>query len=137
MSAFLYYSQTRRKTVQGEHPEMKNTEVSRHLGEMWRNASDEEKKPYIEKEIEEREKYKVATAKWKKENEAQMEERRKQEAEFAARWKDYPYPPPAEGMEYPPHRHYPPPPTHYVHPSQYGYPPYGYNRKYQRRLCRL
>lgn len=42
-----------------------NTELSSILGEMWRNSSDDEKKPYVKYEIREREKYKIAMAKWK------------------------------------------------------------------------
>lgn len=56
---------------------MRNTEISRVLGDMWKKASDEEKGPHIEREAVEREKYKIAIAKWK-EDEAV---RRKEEAD--------------------------------------------------------
>jgi hypothetical protein len=140
MSAFLYYSQHRRRAVRDEHPEMKNTEVSRYLGELWRNASEEEKKPYIDREIAEREKYKVAMATWRKEDDIRKEQRRKQEEEHAARWKDQePGPHEQETMEYPathgdPHVHYSaPPPPHYMPPT-YGYPPYSYPRKFTTKM---
>ena len=74
MSAFLYFSQGRRKQIKDENPEMKNTEVSRLLGEMWRNASEDERRPHIEKEKEERGKYKIAIADWRKEYEKKKEE---------------------------------------------------------------
>ena len=41
---------------------------------MWRNATEEERRPHIEKEKSEREKYKVAIADWRKDHEAKMEE---------------------------------------------------------------
>jgi hypothetical protein len=63
---------------------MKNTEVSRLLGEMWRAASDDEKRPHVEKEKEEREKYKVAIADWRRENDLRIEKERKTQAERAA-----------------------------------------------------
>lgn len=53
MSAFLRYSLTRRKAVKADNPDMNNTDISRLLGEMWRNAPEEEKKPYVENELKE------------------------------------------------------------------------------------
>lgn len=84
MSAFLYFSQGKRRQIKDANPSMKNTEVSRLLGEMWRNAPEEERRPHIEKEKEEREKYKVAIADWRKDYEARMEKERKEQAEQAA-----------------------------------------------------
>merc|ERR1711915_390625 len=54
MSAFLYFSQDKRRQIKEENPSIRNTEVSRILGELWRNASEEEKRPHVEKEKEER-----------------------------------------------------------------------------------
>mmetsp|Transcript_42533 Transcript_42533/g.102862 ORF Transcript_42533/g.102862 Transcript_42533/m.102862 type:complete len:104 (+) Transcript_42533:31-342(+) len=54
MSAFLKYSQTRRAKVKQDNPDMSNTDVSRLLGEMWRNASPRERSPYVEQEERER-----------------------------------------------------------------------------------
>ena len=67
MSAFLKFSKTRRKTVKEENPDVSNTDVSRLLGEIWRNASDAEKAPYVEAEIIERNKYKEVMKKWREE----------------------------------------------------------------------
>ena len=67
MSAFLRFSKGRRKTVKEENPDLCNTDVSRLLGEMCRNASELEKSPYVEAEIEERSKYKDVMQKWKDE----------------------------------------------------------------------
>ena len=55
MSAFLKYSLSRRKSVKADNPDMNNTDISRLLGEMWRNACEQEKRPYIEKELKESE----------------------------------------------------------------------------------
>lgn len=70
MSSFLYFSQGKRTEIKNSRPEIKNTEVSRVLGEMWRNLSDEERAPYIERERNERATYKVAITEWRENNEA-------------------------------------------------------------------
>lgn len=67
MSAFLKFSQKRRQKVKGENPHMSNTDVSRLLGEMWRNASPKEKTPYREQEEIERAIYKEEIRKFKAE----------------------------------------------------------------------
>lgn len=67
MSAFLKYSQTRRSVVKSENPDMGNTDVSRLLGEMWRNASAAERAPYVEQEQRERAAYKDRIKKWREE----------------------------------------------------------------------
>lgn len=84
MSAFLYYSQEKRREIKESNPELRNTEISRLLGKMWREAPDEERAPHIEKEKEEREKYKVRIEKWRNEYDERMEEQRKIQAEQAA-----------------------------------------------------
>jgi hypothetical protein len=67
MSAFLKYSQTRRNVVKEENPDMANTDVSRLLGEMWRNASSRERAPYVEQEKRERDIYNKTIARWRTE----------------------------------------------------------------------
>ena len=57
MSAFLKYSQNRRAMIKEQNPDMGNTDVSRLLGEMWRNASEAERRPYVEQELIERAEY--------------------------------------------------------------------------------
>lgn len=84
MSAFLYFSQDKRRKIKDSNPSIRNTEVSRILGEMWRSASEEERRPHIEREKKEREKYKVAIAEWREEYEKKMEEQRKRAAEQAS-----------------------------------------------------
>lgn len=58
MSAFLKFSQVWRQRIKNENPDVANTDVSRLLGEMWRNASHKEKAPYREEELRERAVYK-------------------------------------------------------------------------------
>jgi hypothetical protein len=65
MSAFLKYSQTRRAVVKRDNPELSNTDNSRLLGEMWRNASVVERAPYKEEEERERADYKERIKPWK------------------------------------------------------------------------
>ena len=67
MTAFLKFSKGRRKTVKRENPDLCHIDISRLLGEMWRNTSEVEKAPYVEAEIEERKKYKDVKKKWKDE----------------------------------------------------------------------
>jgi len=105
MSAFLYYSQGRRRVIKDANPTLKNTEVSRLLGEMWRNAPPEEKQPFVEKEKEEREKYKVRIADWRKDYEVKQEKERIEQAKHQAAWAHmYPH-----GEHPPPQAAYPPP----------------------------
>jgi hypothetical protein len=67
MSAFLKYSQQKRPMVKASNPDMSNTDVSRLLGEMWREASAAEKAPYVEGEKSERAKYNASVKKWREE----------------------------------------------------------------------
>ena len=78
MSAFLLFSQGRRRRVKQENPDMKNTEISSLLGEMWRESTDEERRPFVERELGLREKYKVDLAEWKEKEEERKEEEMKQ-----------------------------------------------------------
>lgn len=69
MSAFLSYSQEMRPKIRDIHPELKNTEISSILAQQWRAASEEDKRPHIEKELRQREKYYEDMAKWKADEE--------------------------------------------------------------------
>ena len=60
-----------------ENPDLSNTDVSRKLGQEWREASEEERAPYIAEEKAEREKYKISMKKWRQENAEKMEEQAK------------------------------------------------------------
>jgi hypothetical protein len=75
MSAFLDYSKTYRAQVISNNPHVKdNKEISKILGILWRNASEAEKKPFVEKELIAREEYNERMRQWKKEKEEQIAE---------------------------------------------------------------
>eukprot|EP00549_Striatella_unipunctata_P016146 CAMPEP_0118716136 /NCGR_PEP_ID=MMETSP0800-20121206/27317_1 /TAXON_ID=210618 ORGANISM="Striatella unipunctata, Strain CCMP2910" /NCGR_SAMPLE_ID=MMETSP0800 /ASSEMBLY_ACC=CAM_ASM_000638 /LENGTH=197 /DNA_ID=CAMNT_0006622491 /DNA_START=209 /DNA_END=800 /DNA_ORIENTATION=+ len=74
MSAFLKFSQTRRAMVKQANPDMSNTDVSRLLGEMWRNASSRETTPYVEEEEKERAVYKEVMANGEKSKPESMQQ---------------------------------------------------------------
>lgn len=95
MSAFLYFSQDRRRDIKEANPGMRNTEISRILGGMWKQAPESERSPHIAKEAEERKKYKIRIADWKS-----KEEERKKEAQKLLEQQQAMYPPP---QQYPPH----------------------------------
>lgn len=63
-SAFLFYSQVMRPRIKAEHQDMKNTEISKQLGEAWGKATDEQKAPFVEKEIIDRARYKREMEEW-------------------------------------------------------------------------
>jgi hypothetical protein len=74
MSAFLSYSQMMRPHIRAEFPDMKNTDISGVLAQRWRDASEEEKRPHLEKELRDREKYHEDMTKWKGEELERMQE---------------------------------------------------------------
>lgn len=57
MSAFLLYCKDKRRDLSLQFPSIRNTEMSGKLSKMWRESSDQEKQPYLNQEIIEREKY--------------------------------------------------------------------------------
>lgn len=67
MSAFLSYSQEMRPKMRERYPQLKNTDISSLLAQQWHAASDDDKRPHVEKEIQQREKYYEDMAKWKAE----------------------------------------------------------------------
>lgn len=80
-SAFLAYSQVHRNDVRAMHPDYDNIAVSRILARMWKEAPQEEKQPFIDREAELRAEYKVAMGEWRrKEAEEQAAVREEREA---------------------------------------------------------
>lgn len=65
LQAFLMYAQVKRKLLQKENPDMSNADISRLLGEVWRNTGVPEKRPFLEREEAERKIYKARMAAWK------------------------------------------------------------------------
>ena len=67
MSAFLSFSQLMRPKVRAQNPQMKNTDISGVLAQLWREGTEEEKLPHIERELRDREKYHEDMSRWKQE----------------------------------------------------------------------
>ena len=73
MSAFLDYSKTLRSQAIKDNPHITdNKEISKILGSMWRNATDEDKQPFIEKEKLLRDQYNEKTKAYKTEKQDQQ-----------------------------------------------------------------
>ena len=65
------FAQQRRRPLQKENPDMSNADISRLLGEVWRNASVVEKRPFLEREEVERKIYKAKMEAWKNDQKLQ------------------------------------------------------------------
>jgi len=76
MSAFLFFSNSKRAVVKTKHKDAKNAEVSRILAQMWKNAAPEEKKPFVDEEFELRQLYKIAMTEWKRKEEEELKTKR-------------------------------------------------------------
>lgn len=76
---------TKRKELKGKNPQLKNTDISRILGQLWRSTSDEEKRPFVEREQIEREKYKEKMAAWREMKAQENEAKKKEDAAKADR----------------------------------------------------
>ena len=63
-----------RPYVRAQYPLLKNTDISSVLAQMWRDASNEEKQPYLDKEQVERNKYHIDMNKWKLERKEEEEQ---------------------------------------------------------------
>lgn len=83
MSAFLSFSNSKRSQVKNKHPDIGNAEVSRILAQMWKDASDDERKDHIDKEFKLRQEYKVAIAEWRLNSENEMQAARKEREDQA------------------------------------------------------
>ena len=47
MNAFMVWSKPQRKILAQEAPEMHNSQLSKRLGQLWKNLTGEQKKPFI------------------------------------------------------------------------------------------
>lgn len=48
MNAFMVWSQIERRKIVAVQPDLHNAEISKRLGQRWRQLSDEQKRPYVE-----------------------------------------------------------------------------------------
>jgi hypothetical protein len=65
-SAFLNYCQRRRSELKKENPDVRNTDISKLLGEEWKKAPANVRQPHIDKEACEREEYYRKVATWRR-----------------------------------------------------------------------
>lgn len=63
--AYFAFSNERRQEVKNSHPSATNGEVSRLLSKMWKDAPEEVRKFYLDREAQEREKYTESMTEWK------------------------------------------------------------------------
>ena len=81
-NAFLYFSGEQRGTIKEANPGFTNTDTSKELGRLWREMSDDQRKPYVDQEMAEREKYNKDMARYKEliaEEEAKEKEKKDEE----------------------------------------------------------
>jgi high mobility group protein B1 len=71
MSAFLAFSNPRRGMVKQNNPEMDNSQISKALSRMWKDAPEQVRQKYINEEFTKRNRYKQVIMEWKKENDEQ------------------------------------------------------------------
>eukprot|EP00521_Asterionellopsis_glacialis_P010547 CAMPEP_0195293330 /NCGR_PEP_ID=MMETSP0707-20130614/12175_1 /TAXON_ID=33640 /ORGANISM="Asterionellopsis glacialis, Strain CCMP134" /LENGTH=370 /DNA_ID=CAMNT_0040354015 /DNA_START=214 /DNA_END=1326 /DNA_ORIENTATION=- len=83
MSAFLFFSQGMRQKLKAENPDLKNTQISCLLGKRWKTASEDERRPHIERERKEREEYKKNIADWREKKDVEEKAMRKRRQDIA------------------------------------------------------
>merc|ERR1712048_1175378 len=56
-SAFVFFGMEYRPKIRQENPDMKFAEISKAIGAKWKEATEEEKKPYLDKQAEDKLRY--------------------------------------------------------------------------------
>lgn len=75
-----------RQKLRKENPTLKNTDISRLLGEQWKNAPEAERKPHIEREKREREQYNKDIAEWRRQRDEEDKAMRKHRQDVVDQW---------------------------------------------------
>ncbi len=66
-NAFMLFTAAMRDQVKEDHPELKPKEISKKMGELWAELSDEDKQPHVEKAEQLKAEYLEKKAKWEDE----------------------------------------------------------------------
>lgn len=66
-NAFMLFTAANREQVKADNPDIKPTEISKKMGEMWGDLSDEDKEPYVEESEKLKAEYLEKKEKWEDE----------------------------------------------------------------------
>mmetsp|Transcript_1536 Transcript_1536/g.4559 ORF Transcript_1536/g.4559 Transcript_1536/m.4559 type:complete len:165 (-) Transcript_1536:419-913(-) len=64
--AYIWFCNDRRPAIKADHPEWGIGEIGKELGNIWKTLSDSDKKPFVKKAEEDKERYVKADAAYKK-----------------------------------------------------------------------
>ena len=72
-NAFMLFTAANREQVKADNPDIKPTDISKKMGEMWAELSDEDKEPYVEEAEKLKAEYLEKKEKWEEEMKAYEE----------------------------------------------------------------
>jgi hypothetical protein len=72
-NAFMLFTAAMRDQVKEDHPELKPKEISKKMGELWADLSDEDKEPHVEKAEKLKAEYLEKKAQWEEDMKAYEE----------------------------------------------------------------
>jgi len=72
-NAFMLFTAANREQVKADNPDIKPTDISKKMGEMWADLSDEDKDPYVEEAEKLKTEYLEKKEKWEEEMKAYEE----------------------------------------------------------------
>jgi hypothetical protein len=72
-NAFMIFTAANREQVKADNPDIKPTDISKKMGEMWADLTDEDKEEYVEEAEKLKEEYLVKKAEWEGEMKAYEE----------------------------------------------------------------
>eukprot|EP01027_Heterolobosea_sp_BB2_P012522 GEZU01018141.1.p1 GENE.GEZU01018141.1~~GEZU01018141.1.p1 ORF type:complete len:179 (+),score=62.96 GEZU01018141.1:35-538(+) len=64
-NSYMLFCTDKREEARRAHPEMKNSEITKILGEMWQKLSEDEKKPYVDAANQKKHEYEAAMKAYK------------------------------------------------------------------------